>query len=100
VAAHAWTAINQLRDEHVTHGNPVNWPGLKAALDFSCWTELLELDDYTTLAEIVSSQDHLRLAFWLGEVYNRYKAEWERLNKPTTMEEWISKSLSLSGAHE
>lgn len=100
MAAHVWTAVNQLRDEHVLRNNPVNWPGLQAALDLSCWTELLDLEDYESLQDVVSKEDKIELAFWLGSVFVKYKEEWVRLGMPTTKEEWNKQWLFLSGVHE
>ena len=91
MAAHAITALSRLRDD-MFKTQSVNWPGLQAATNLSCWTELLSLDDFSGLDGIVKEQNILKLVYWIGEVYDKYFRIWECLGKPTTMEEWVHRS--------
>lgn len=100
MAAHVWTALNQLREDHIIKELPVNWDAMKASLNFSCWTELLDLDDYIDLRGYVDDEDTLGLVFWIGTVFSKYKAKWDKLGQPTTMGAWVDQAFFMSGMHE
>lgn len=87
MAAHLKTALEQVTQD--IELNRINWNHLQAALDISCWTEDLRLDDYVQLQGIVTDQDLQRLKEWV--FYNLIKAEieWGELGQPATREQWI-----------
>jgi hypothetical protein len=91
MAAHVITALTHLRDD-MFKTLSVNWPGLQAAVNLSCWTEQLEIDDYQRLDAIIDETNIMKLSYWMGEVYEKYWRIFEGLGKPTTMEEWVHRS--------
>jgi hypothetical protein len=86
MAAHVITALNQLTDD--IRKDRVNWEFIQAALNFSCWTEDLDLDDYIDLDQINQSQNIDLLSDWITSIFNKYFAEWFKIGQPRTREDW------------
>lgn len=80
MAAHILTAINQIIE------NPEReFRHIKAALNLSCWTEDLDLNDYSRLSLVENSGE---LRFWAQQAKGKYEWRWEKLECPETREEW------------
>ena len=86
MAAHVLTALKQIRED--IKQNRLNWSFFVAALMLSCWTEDLELDDYSQLDKIVTAEDKKLLSDWIISTYNKYYNEWFNLGCPKTREAW------------
>lgn len=97
MAAHVFTAIQQIEDEllkaHEEGHLYDRWSHLQAAVDLSTWTEDLELEHYYSLRDIIQSGNDIRLALWLGEMKVLYRKLWANLEQPRTREEWRQKLL-------
>ena len=61
---------------------------MRAALELSCWTEDLDFEDYSRLAEVVYAKDFDGVEKLSAELLVAYTAEWEFLGRPETREEW------------
>lgn len=89
MAAHLFTALknfkNQYNEEDI---NDTTWEILRSALDFSCWTEDLELEDYLELDNIVKTRNTHQLMMFLDEQLPVAQETWERLGKPKTRRDW------------
>lgn len=82
MAAHVLTALNQIKD------NPVNFNHLQSALNLSCWTDDLDLNDYCTLSDIVTYENTEKLLAWVERMIAKYCDKWINLNCPDTREQW------------
>jgi hypothetical protein len=88
MAAHVVTALNEIKKD-LQQGNPVQWDILNAALNLSCWTEDLDLDEYTALLVIVQKKYPMHLALLVGQCLEKYTNKWVLLGQPKTREEWL-----------
>ena len=88
MAAHVITALNQLTED--IRLDRVNWDFIQAALNLSSWTEDLELDDYCNLLNLAENdhKSNTRLTLWINSVYEKYKLEWLKFDRPNTRENW------------
>jgi len=82
MAAHVLTALNQIKDSPES-----NFKYIESALNISCWTEDLTMDEYMSLKFIVNSD---QLYGWSVAMIAVYKDIWYRLGCPATREEWIN----------
>lgn len=86
MAAHVLTALNQIIED--PEGNMQYLP---SALDLSCWTEDLDLQDYCQLRDIVKmnhNESYIALQGWARLMRMKYTPKWERLGRPETREAW------------
>jgi hypothetical protein len=90
MAAHLLTALRQIRGE-IERDKNVYWPSLQAALELSCWTEDLDLDDYRSLATIVHNQDLPALKIWVDKQTAVATQTWRKLNQPVNREQWVDR---------
>jgi hypothetical protein len=93
MAAHILTALDQLTDD--IKEDRVRWDFIQTALDFSCWTEDLDLFDYSELQEIVNRESIEGLSNWITDKYDLYYGIWLGLGMPTTREKWNKVKFSL-----
>jgi hypothetical protein len=89
MAAHVITALKDIKD----HGS--SWDNLQCALNFSCWTELLEIDDYAELQRIVNLKSREALNTFITLLLPKYTNKWYLLNCPGTMEAWINNEYAM-----
>lgn len=90
MAAHAYTALIQLKDDMNATGN-VNWPGLEHALGYAPWADEIDFKWYQMFQQIVAKENVAALAFLIADLLPTVKQEWEFLDKPTTHEEWVER---------
>jgi hypothetical protein len=64
------------------------WSLLECAVQRSCWTEDLTLEDWRLLRDIVARRDYAGLQEFVGAVTQTYARTWEALGRPATREEW------------
>jgi hypothetical protein len=93
MAAHIVTALTEIQKDTITDvpGTDVPdfyWRQLQTALDLSCWTEDLDLDEWRELQRVVDGRDSGELRDFVAKCLPIYQAEWERLGQPRTREEW------------
>lgn len=95
MAAHVKTALEQISEQLNNEQNySFDFDSLDAALNLSCWTEDLSLEDFTELDFIiaVSYRDYFQavddLKQFITVHYLKYKQEWLDLGQPATREEW------------
>lgn len=88
MAAHIKTALEQIAENKYPSGH------VRIALQFSCWSEELSLDDYCRFDDIVNhfemtdtekDKECRRTAKLL---LPKYTSQWETLGKPQTREAW------------
>ena len=93
MAAHVVTATRQLIDRIDANRN-VDYlrMQLRAALSISSWTEQLELNEYLELSESVTAPV-AQLRNVLYRLHNKYFAEWVKLGRPGTREDWHKRSM-------
>ena len=93
MAAHVIVALAQVAqelnvDRNVTLLDEPNWEGLKAATELSCWTEELDIDDFSNLVAAIGIFDTWGLYEWMEIVAPKYLARWAGLGFPASREEW------------
>lgn len=91
MGAHVLTALREVQswpDEQLTLDG-FRWGQLQAALNLSCWTELLEGQDYDKLQSLVTSRDCKGLQKFVADIIPLYIEKWEAYNRPRTREEWV-----------
>jgi hypothetical protein len=93
MAAHVLTALNQLNDD--IKEDRVNWEHIQSALNLSCWSEDLDLFDYSELQTIVNLQLIGALDNWITDKYDFYHNKWLEFGQPRTREEWLKSKFSL-----
>jgi hypothetical protein len=93
MAAHVLTALNQLTDD--IKENRVRWDFIQSALNFSCWTEDLDLFDYSELQEIVNRESINGLDNWIIDKYDFYYGIWLGMGMPKTREQWLKVKFNL-----
>ena len=57
---------------------------MRGALALSCWTEDLDLGDYTALADAVRAKDFDAVEKLSSELLGKAIVEWESLGRPAT----------------
>jgi len=82
MAAHIVTALKQI-EQQIESGKPDLH--LDTALNLSCWTEDLDLDDYRSLEHLV---DDPGLLPWVKIAIRKYTQVWEQVGEPSTREQW------------
>ena len=85
MAAHIVTALKQI-EQQIESGKPDLH--LDTALNLSCWTEDLDLDDYRSLGHLISDVDDPGLLPWVKIAIRKYTQVWEQVGEPSTREEW------------
>ena len=85
MAAHVVTAMSWIMEHGESH-NAIN-----GALQLSCWTEDLDLDDYASLTAVSLLDDAtfpLALRGWTMAMLPKYRDQYFRFGCPETREEW------------
>jgi hypothetical protein len=103
MAAHIYTALNQIKDDLLLTNKILYWEGLQAALDYSCWTEELDLSEYAELQAVVKEQSLVKLAYWLGKTIPVYQQRFVKLDYPADRETWLERwfaSLHVDTEHD
>lgn len=89
MAAHIVTAMT------TTNWEVLPWDQVGAVLNFSCWTEDLDEDDYFELHNILILQDRPALVAWAASILEKYTPVWEWYGRPPTREQWLKVKYNL-----
>ena len=88
MAAHVKTALEQIMEQKYPSSH------LRGALQFSCWTEDLTMEEWAKFDDIVNhftmtdNEKDAECKKLARKLFNKYVEEWLTLDMPATREEW------------
>lgn len=93
MAAHAVTALNQVKDMLAQEGGirDDQFSQIAIALGMALWGDLLDFDDWRALKGICEGKLPGALRVWIDERLPAYEKLWDALGQPRTAEDWYNK---------